>query len=72
MWLSESYNYFIITNQIKMYLFIYFWYRSYTCEFVQKVDETESEFNELNEEFDSIRQDENFSKFIVNVDTFFL
>lgn len=34
---------------------------SYTCEFVQKVDETKSEFNDLcDEPIESVRQDENF------------
>lgn len=38
--------------------------RSYTCEFVQKVDETKSEFSDLcDEPIESVRQDENFSKF---------
>ncbi|VVC28837.1 Hypothetical protein CINCED_3A020468 [Cinara cedri] len=33
---------------------------SYTCEFVQKVDLTESEYSEFGEEIDTDRQDENF------------
>lgn len=38
--------------------------RSYTCEFVQKVDESKSEFNDLcDEPIESVRQDENFSEY---------
>lgn len=49
---------------------LFYTYRSYTCEFVKKIDEPKLElYDDIDDDIDdepieSIRQDENFSKFI--------
>lgn len=44
----------------------YIYNRSYTCEFVQKVDDSKSDTDDelCDESIESVRQDENFSKLI--------
>lgn len=57
----------LIWKNISSIYYLYQWYRSYTCEFVQNVDETKSDCSDiLDESMETVRQDENFSKFALN------
>lgn len=57
---------YIILINIDQITKIYIYNRSYTCEFVQKVDDNKSDLDDdlCDESIESVRQDENFSKLI--------